>query len=337
MSLLSLIVACVIVVAMIAYILTGGADFGGGILELFARGPRADRQREALHRAIAPIWEANHVWLIVAIVLVFVAFPRAFAALMTALHLPMTLMLFGIVLRGSAFAFRSYSAGDDAIEAGSAKVFSVASTATPVMLGVVAGAVAAGGVRMGADGLVETDFVSAWLAPFPFAIGLFTLAICAFLAAVYMTVETDGELAEDFRRRALASAVAVGATALVSILLARQGAPIIWEGLTSRSWSIPFHVVTGVFAVGTIAAVWRRRFRLARALAIVQTALIVGGWALAQYPHVVYPDLTIAATAASDAVLFPVVIALAAGFVVLIPSFYYLYSVFKGSPTEAPS
>ncbi len=333
---LSLIVAGVVVVALIAYIVTGGADFGGGILELFARGPHADRQRKALHEAIAPIWEANHVWLIVALVLLFVAFPKAFAAILTALHIPLSLMLVGIVLRGSAFAFRSYAAGDDAIEAGSAKVFSVASVATPVMLGVVAGAVASGTLEIGPNGVVQTDFISAWLAPFPFAIGLFTLAICTFLAAVYMTVETDGELAEEFRFSALVSAVAVGATALASIVLSREGAPVIWQGLTSHSWSVPFHVLTGVFAAGTIASLWHRRFQLARGLAVVQTALIVVGWAMAQYPHVVYPDLTIASTAAPDSVLLPVVIALGAGFVVLIPSFYYLYRVFKGpfAPTS---
>jgi cytochrome d ubiquinol oxidase subunit II len=328
---LATLVAAVIVIAMIVYVASGGADFGGGIWDLLATGPRADKQRELLWKAIAPIWEANHVWLIVALVLMFVGFPKAFSAILTALHIPVTIMLVGIVLRGSAFAFRSYSAGDTNIERRSATIFAVSSVATPVMLGVVAGAIATGDITIGAEGMVQTDFVSAWLAPFPFAIGLFTLALCAFLSAVYMTVEVkdDEELREDFRTRALWSAVAVGATALLSLILSREGAPLIWKGLLATGWALPFHIATGLAAIGTIWAVWTRRFRPARLLAIAQTAMIIAGWGLAQYPYIVPPDLTVAATAAPDSVLWPVTLALAAGAVLLVPSFWYLYRVFK--------
>src|SRR5881396_2893150 len=102
---LEVIVAMFILSSLIIYALMGGADFGGGIWNLLAFGLRARRQREAIAEAIGPIWEANHVWLILVIVLLFTGFPASFARLMTVLHVPLTLMLFGIVLRGSAFTF----------------------------------------------------------------------------------------------------------------------------------------------------------------------------------------------------------------------------------------
>lgn len=334
---LEYIVAAVIVFALIVYLLSGGADFGGGIWHLLARGERKSDQRDALSHAIAPIWEANHVWLILVIVLLFVCFPRAFAVTMTALHIPLTLMLIGIVLRGSAFAFQSYSAGAKRIEQRSKTVFAIASAVTPFLLGVCAGAVAAGEIRLLEDGVVDTDFFSEWLSPFPFAIGALTLALCAFLAAVYMTVEADEDaLRDDFRIRGIWSALVVGVFALIAIVLAASDAELIWTELTGAGWAIPFQIITGLAAVGAIYGLWTRRYRLARVAAAAQVALIVLGWALAQYPYLVYPDLTIADTAAEDAILRPVLIALAVGMVLLVPAFLYLYRVFKGEKNIHP-
>ncbi|MDD9975280.1 MAG: cytochrome d ubiquinol oxidase subunit II, partial [Candidatus Poribacteria bacterium] len=240
-------IACVMLISLIIYMLTGGADFGGGIWDLFATGRRAKAQRSLIAHAIAPIWEANHVWLIVIVVLLFVAFPVAFAAISTALHVPLTLMLIGIVLRGTAFVFRTYDVQSDTIHRRWSRLFAIASAITPVMLGVTLGAVASGTIHVDVEnGQVETDFISAWFAPFPFAIGFFTLTLCALLAAVYLTLETeDTELREDFRRRALLSAVSVGVMAGLSFILSAEGAPTIRRGLGSAVWSIPFHILTG--------------------------------------------------------------------------------------------
>jgi cytochrome bd ubiquinol oxidase subunit II len=328
---LSLAVAAVVLVAMIAYVTSGGADFGGGIWELFATGPRASRQRNALRDAIAPIWEAHHVWLIVVVVVMFVCFPRAFSAIMVALHVPITLMLFGVVLRGSAFAFRSYAAGDERLAGRWARIFVVSSTVTPFMLGVVAGAIAGGELRISsATGEVVTDYFSAWVSPFPMAIGLLLTAICAYLAAVYMAVETpEPELAEDFRLRGLIAGVAVGAFALLGVVVAYVDAMPLFERLVLAPWAPGFHVVTGAIATAALVGLWRRRYRIAQLLAIVQTALILVGWALAQYPYVIAPDLTIEAAAAQREVLVAVLWVLGLGALLLVPSFAYLYVIFK--------
>lgn len=336
---LELCVAGVMLISLIIYVLTGGADFGGGIWDLFATGPRTKAQRTLITQAIAPIWEANHVWLIVIVVLLFVAFPVAFAAISTALHIPLTLMLIGIVLRGSAFVFRTYDVQSDTTHRRWSRVFAIASVITPVMLGITLGAVASGTIHVDVEsGQVETDFISAWLAPFPFAIGFFTLTLCALLAAVYLTLETeDPELQEDFRRRALIAALSVGAMAGLSFILSADGAPTIRRGLGSASWSIPFQVLTGVVALWAIWTIWKRQFRLARLLVPIQVTLIIFGWGLAQYPYLVTPDLTFSNTAAPDTVLRPVLIVLSVGIVLLVPAFWYLYTVFKGASPRTVS
>ena len=331
-----LMLAGVLMAALVLYALGGGADFGGGVWDLLASGPRAGTQRQAIERAIGPIWEANHVWLILVMVVLFVAFPPAFAALGTALHIPLALMLIGIVLRGSAFAFRSYGAVDDAEASRWGRVFAVASLVTPVTLGLSVGAVASGRLRM-ANGRVVTDFVSGWLAPFPFALGGFTLLLFAFLAASYLTMESqDHALQDDFRRRALASGVLTGVLAFVCLGLAREGAPLVFEGLTRHAWSWAFQITTGLTALGALTALWKRRFALARALAIAQTTLILLGWGLAQFPYVIPPDLSFAAAAAPPQVLWTAVMVLGLGMLVLLPSLRYLFRVFKGRAVSAP-
>ncbi len=325
-----LMLAGVLMAALVIYALGAGADFGGGVWDLLARGPRAKTQRELVERAIGPIWEANHVWLILVIVLLFVAFPPAFAALGTALHIPLALMLIGIVLRGSAFAFRSYGGAGDREASRWGRVFAVASLVTPVTLGLSVGAVASGRMRITNERVI-TDFFSEWLAAFPFALGAFTLSLFAFLAASYLTLETaDPALQDDFRLRALLSGALTGVLAFACLGLAREGAPLVFEGLTGRVWSWPFQITTGLTAVGALVALALRRFVWSRRLAIAQTALILLGWGLAQFPYLIPPDLTFAQAAAPPQVLRPMLIVLVLGMLVLVPSLVYLFRVFKG-------
>jgi cytochrome d ubiquinol oxidase subunit II len=321
-----------LLVALVLYAVLGGADYGGGVWDLLASGPRAGEQRRLIEGAIGPVWEANHVWLIFMIVLLFTAFPHAFAALSTALHIPLTLMLLGIVLRGTSFTFRQYHRQDDPVQQRWGRLFAISSVFTPVMLGICIGAISTGSIRV-QDGTVTSGFLRPWLGLFPFAVGLFAVALFAFLAAGYLTVEaTDEALREDFRRRALAAAVATGALALTVYLLSYETAPLVRVGLTHRPWSWPLHIITGLFALGTIGALWRRRFQLARVLAVGQIGLILGGWALSLYPFLVPPDISIIQAAAPLSVLRPVLWGTALGLLILAPSFLYLFRVFKGGP-----
>ncbi len=333
---LSDLIGFVIIVSLVLYALGAGADFGGGVWDLSASGPRARQQRELIAHAIGPIWEANHVWLILVIVLLFVAFPPAFAAMSIALHIPLAVMLVGIVLRGSAFVFRSYDVQTDDVQTRWSRLFAVGSIVSPIMLGVCVGAIASGSIRVHVEtGAVETNFISQWLGAFPFAIGCWTLALFAFLAAVYLTNETeDPELREDFRRRALVAGFAVALLALVSFILAERGAPLVRHGLSKEWWSIPFQIATGLISVSALAAVWKRRYRLARLLAMAQISFIIAGWGLAQFPFVIGPDLTFTNSAAPDSVLRALTQALVAGAILLFPSLWYLYRIFKNPAAE---
>jgi len=329
------ILAALVALSLNAYVLFGGADFGGGVWDLFATGPRQARQREVISHAIGPIWEANHVWLILAIVLTFTCFPPVFARLGTVLHIPLTLMLVGIVLRGSAFTFRTYDDEHDAVQRRWGRIFSGASIVTPVLLGVTIGAVATGAVGpLPASGPFADRFVHPWLTPFSFAVGLLALALFAHLAAVFLTLETrDPDLVGDFRVRALWSGGAVFLAALGALLIAPAHAPLVGVGLLASRWSLPFHVATGAAAVATLAALWWRRYHLARVAVGAQVSLIVWGWAVAQYPYLVPPDLTVKSAAAPEATLRLMLIALGLGTAVLLPSLLYLFRVFKAAPS----
>ena len=254
-------------------------------------------------------------------VLLFVCFPPAFARLSVTLHIPLTLMLVGIVLRGSAFTFRTYDSQTRRRAARWGLLFSWASLVTPVLLGVVAGPIAAGDVAARPSGTFVEAYVRPWLQPFPLAIGALALSLCAYLAAVYLTMETDDpDLQDDFRVRAFGAGIGVFVAAMVALVLARRHVPLVWQGLTASAWAPGYQVVVGGLALLTFTALWQRRFRLARVAAPIQAVLILGGWALCQYPYLLPPDLTITGAAAPDVTLELVLGALALGFVVLVPS-----------------
>jgi cytochrome d ubiquinol oxidase subunit II len=328
------VLAALLALSLNAYVLFGGADFGGGVWDMLASGPRRERQREVIAHALGPIWEANHVWLILAIVLSFTCFPPVYSRLGTVLHIPLTLMLVGIVLRGSAFTFRTYDSQHDTAQRRWGRVFASASVITPVLLGVSIGAVASGRV-MRTNGTFVQQFVEPWLTPFAFSVGLLALALFAFLAAVFLTLEShDRELCEDFRRRALAAGVAVFFASVLVLVLSHDAAPLVRTGLISSPWALPLHLATGVTAIAVLAALWLRRYHLARIGVALQVSLIFWGWAMAQYPLLIPPDLTVELAAAPATTLRLVLIGLAVGGAILLPSLWYLFQIFKTVPAD---
>ena len=325
-----LIVAGFMFVALIFYAVTGDADYGGGMWDLLATGPRANAQRDAIARAIGPIWEADHVWLILIIVILFTGFPPAFAGMMTALNIPFTLMLIGIVLRGSAFIFRKYDVKSEAVKQRWSILFGAASFFTPFIQGLVLGALSTGQIRI-VDGRVVSGFFAGWLTPFALACGLFALVLFAFLAATYLTADpsTERHVQNDFRLRSLWSGAVLAPIAFVVFITAKEGAPAMYHGLTQ--WWAPLLIGTTLaFAIAAWVSLWLRRFALARIAAIAEVTLILGGWSLAQYPRLITPDITIFNAAAPEITLRLLTYALAAGAVVLFPSLFFLFRVFKG-------
>jgi NADH dehydrogenase len=327
-SLPVLFVAAVLLISLTIYVLTGGADYGGGVWDLLATGPRKLQQRQLIARAIGPIWEADHVWLILIVVILFTGFPAAFAAIMTALNVPITLMLVGIVLRGSAFSFRSYGSGDSHARREWGRIFAIASLITPALLGITIGAIASGRVPKSPHQL--SDFVMPWLTPFCLSVGAFAVVMFAYLSATYAAYEAeDPELRDDFRLRAIAGGIGAGVMAVVVLLLSIDGAPRIWQGLTERVWMWPLFWITAVLALTALYGLWTRRYQFARFLAAGEVTLILWGWAFAQFPYLVVPDLTLYEAAAPRITMELLSLALIAGSLLLLPSYKYLLDVFK--------
>ena len=327
----SFLLALVMIAALTAYVLLAGADFGGGVWDLLASGPTARAQRDTIAHAIAPVWEANHVWLIFVVTVLFNAFPPVFARVSIGLHIPLSLMLLGIVLRGSAFVFRAYGVTADrkaeTTTAAWGRIFAVASLVTPLVIGATVGAITQGRLHGGGETFAAT-YIAPWTTAFAIAVGAFALSVFAYLAAVYLTLEArDVEVAEAFRSRALASGVVVGAMALAVFVLSGN-APHVRAALSASAWAASLHVATGGCALSAFWLLWTRHYWWARAAAAAQVSLIVWGWALAQYPYLVRPDLTIAATAAPRSVLIVLLWILAAGALILLPSLWYLFRIF---------
>jgi len=275
-------------------------------------------------------------------VMLFTAFPVAFGVLSTVLHLPLTVMLLGIVLRGSAFVFRSYGSKDHTTRHRWGAAFASASVITPIVLGMIVGAVASGrvgvaGARVEAASFSEI-YIAPWFGAFPLAVGFFALSLFAMLAAVYLTIEArDEDLRGDFRTRALAAAGAVFVFALLALILAQGSAPRVARGISGSAWSWVLHFCTGTSAIVAIASLWTRRYRLARVAAGAQVSFILWGWALSQFPYIVPETLTIRAAAAPTITLELLLGGLAVGALVLIPSLRYLFKTFAGKATTLSS
>ncbi len=313
---------------VVLYGVLGGADFGGGIWDLFAGGPRRNEQRAVIARAMGPVWEANHVWLIFVIVLLFSAFPPAFANLSIGLFGVFHFVLVGITLRGAAFVFRgSKVAARQATHWGT--LFGVASIFTPVLLGMAIGAISSGNLRV-IEGQVQSEGPTPWFTPLALVIGGLALALCAYLAAVYLTNESAGELQEDFRGHALLAGTFVVGLAIVVLPLCYFEAPHLWNGLLSTR-AAPVLVVGLLSALLSGWALLRRQFRLARIATIGQVACLLLGWGLAQYPYLIYPDVTLQATAAPAPTLRFILYSLPAGAALLVPSLWLLFRVFKSA------
>jgi cytochrome d ubiquinol oxidase subunit II len=321
-------------VGLIAYGLFGGADFGAGIWDLLAGGTRRGaRQRELIERSIAPVWEANHVWLIFVLVILWTAFPSAFAAVVTTLYIPLTLAAFGMIARGSAFAFRKSitTLGMRRFLGGG---FALSSLMTPYFLGAVVGGVASGRVP---PGIAAGDVLSSWINPTSALGGVLAVLVCAYLAAVFLCADARREGAEDlasqFRLRALVTAGITGAAGIAGLFVLRADAPMLYEELTGRA--LPVVAISVVAGLTALVLLWTRRYVPARAASGLAVTAILAGWAVAQYPYVLLPDLTIGEAAAGRATLVAMLVALVVGAVLLLPALAYLYLLFQRSPESA--
>jgi cytochrome d ubiquinol oxidase subunit II len=320
-------------VGLIAYGLFGGADFGAGIWDLLAGGSkRGTRQRDLIEHSIGPVWEANHVWLIFVLVVLWTGFSGAFAAVVTTLYIPLTLAAFGMIARGAAFAFRK-SITTLPMRRFLGAAFALSSLVTPYFLGAVVGGVASGRVP---PGIAQGDVITSWVNPTSVLGGVMAVLVCAYLSAVFLCGDARREgahdLADQFRARALGTAAVTGAAGFVGLVVLRVDAPSLWDGLTGRA--LPVIALSVVSGVAAVVFLWQRRYLPARLASALAVTMILVGWAVAQYPYILVPEVTIEEAATGRATLVATLVALSVGAVILVPSLVYLYVLFQRPPPE---
>jgi len=312
-------------VGLAAYAVLGGADFGAAFWQLGARGEQGGTLREHAYRAMGPVWEANHVWLIFVLVICWTAYPEVFASIFSTLTVPLFIAAIGIILRGTAYAIHAGTAREIERRAVD-RIFSISSVLTPFALGTVVGAIASGRVPVGN---AQGDLVSSWLNASSFVIGFLAVATGAYVAAVYLA--GDGaragreDLASAFRTRALGAGVITGAIALVALIVVHtDGGPV---GERLLEWPAIFAVASSAAAgLFTLELARRSRFEAARYGASAAVAFVILGWALAQRPELL-PGLTVDEAAAGRTVLLATVVGVAIGALVLIPSLLLLFGL----------
>lgn len=324
--------AILLFIGVTLYSVLGGADFGAGCWDLVAGGARRGaRPRALIDHSIGPVWEANHVWLIFVLVILWTAFPQAFASVFVTLFVPLSLAALGIVLRGSGFAFR-HAVVRTSRQRLFGATFALSSVIVPFCMGAVAGAIASGRVPASGAG----DPWGSWLNPTSMLGGVLAVVTCAYIAAVYLTGDAqsagDSELHTYFRRRALGTGVVAGAVALAGIAVLHSDAPYLFGNVTSRA--LPLVVVSAVAGLSAMAFLLRHHGDPARVAAALAVATVIWGWAVAQWPYMFATSLTIDAAAAPSTTLVTMFVVAAMAGALVLPSLGLLLYLSKRQVLE---
>jgi len=310
-----------------AYGLLAGADFGAGFWDLTAGGARrGGGVRGMVKRSMSPVWEANHVWLIFVLVIFWTAFPKAFGSVTSTLYVPLFGAVVGIVLRGTAFALRGEAATIGETRALGA-VFALSSVVTPFFMGTALGGIASGRVPVGN---AAGDPISSWVNPTSLLVGALAVATGAYLSAVFLTGDSHRaelpDMVAAFRRRAFGAGAVAGLLTLGGLAVLNSDAPRLFDGLTSGA-GLAAAIVSGLAGAATLALLWLGRFFLARFTAALAVVGVTAGWAFAQRPDLLPGALTLDQAAAGDATLTALLVTVAGGMVLLVPSLWLLYAL----------
>lgn len=324
--------------SVLLYVLMGGADFGAGVLEFFSSPKNKDKTRKVMYRAIGPIWEANHMWLIIAVVILFVGFPVIYSTLSIHLHIPLTLMLLGIITRGTAFTFRNYDAVRDKMQVVYSKTFMYSSVITPLFLGIIAGSVVSGKIDTRADHFLEA-YIFNWLDLFPIAVGIFTLAICGFLAAIFIIGETK---TKEEKQRFIIKAKQMSIAAIAAAIFVLLAAEVEKIPLAKWLFGNPVSAACVTLAMALLLWMWylllRQKTGLLRIIAGAQITLLLVAITFEHYPVLVNlkngDGLSLLEHRAHDKTIKSLAIALLSGSVFILPALFYLLYSFSNNKTQ---
>lgn len=320
------VLAVVLLAGIVLYAVFAGADFGAGFWDLFAGGPkRGEKPRQVIEESIGPVWEANHVWLIFCLVVVWTAFPEVYASITLTLFVPLSLAAVGIVLRGAGFAFRKVVVTTRYRRIfGSA--FALSSLIVPFFMGTIVGAIASGRIPAGGT---TGDLWGSWLNPTSLVGGVLAIVVCAYLSAVFLVSDahrlSDQRLVEYFRRRAIGAAIATGVIATGGIFILRNDNRFLIDRLLGQA--LPVVLASMVLGVVGLVLLVRGEATWARFVAVGAVGSIVAAWGVAQYPYILAETLKIEAAAAPASTLWAVLIVFFVAVIVLVPSIGLLYTL----------
>lgn len=325
------IIIIVLGIAFVFYTLLGGADFGAGIIEVFT----GEKGEKAISKAIAPVWEANHVWLILVIVIIFMGFPKVYTVLSTALHIPLFIMLLGIIFRGTAFTFRYYDVDKDHTHYYYTHIFRINSILTPFFLGVTLGAMMLGRISTDYEASFVQIFIAPWANAFSFMLGLFTVLLFGYISSAFLTSETS--LTKEERRTYATYCQRFLIALVISGPLFFVTAEIYKHNFVHDFFNSTLSIVCIALATVFLPLVWitlnQQKALLTRLLTGIQVTAIIGGWLAIQFPVIVNlqgaEDLTFYNTMANPATLRALLWALIVGILLIFPSLFYLFKVFK--------
>lgn len=327
--------------AILLYLLLGGADFGAGIIELFTSADNKKVTRKTMYRAIGPVWEANHMWLIITIVILFVGFPAIYSTMSVYLHIPLVLMLLGIIARGTAFTFRHYDAVVDEMQVLYNRIFVYSSFLTPLFLGIIAGSAVSGHIDPNAQDFLSA-YVFSWLDWFPVSVGLFTVAICGFLAAIYLVGETDNiaDRMRFIRKSKQMSIAAVICGAVVFTVAYMEGIPLL-------SWIFGNAAGLAAIIAATISLVilWyllsKEKSGMLRILAGFQITMILFAATVHHFPKIVVLKggsyLSLLEHSGNEKAISMLALALLLGSIFILPALFYLIYSFQKNTHEPRS
>jgi cytochrome d ubiquinol oxidase subunit II len=322
---MSVLAAAVLFTGVVVYAVLGGADYGAGFWDLTAGGTRrGQRPRHLIDQSLAPVWEANHVWLIFCLVMLWTGFPQVFTAIMTTLYIPLGLAALGIVVRGSGFAFRKVLTRT-AHQRAAGAAFATSSVVAPFFLGTVAGGIGSGRVPATGYG----DPLRSWVNPTSVMAGMLAVAVCAFIAALFLTAEArhlhDAELTAWFLRRSRWIAVVAGLSALGGLFVLRQDAPWLFQGLLTRG--LPLVLLSAVSGLATLLLVERAPVRALQLLAVLPAGALVLGWGVAQYPDMLATSAILQQVAAPTPTLWALTLVAAGALLLIVPSLALLLTL----------
>ncbi len=337
-----LIIIFFLATSLLFYVLFGGADFGAGVLELFLGKKRRQEQQRLISHAMAPVWEANHVWLVLAVVILFTGFPSLYTTFATYLHLPLIAMLIGIVGRGCAFTFRHYDVTTADTRRIYTKVFSYSSLWTSFFLGVVVGAVILGKINPDGESYFEL-YLQPWIQPFCVILGIFTVVLFALLAAVYLVGEArDEELQRIFLLRARYFAIILVLLGPCVFFGAELGGLPLAKNFLHNKVSMACFFAASI----CLFPFWRdlkKRHRVLRVriFGVAIVSLVIFGWFAVQYPvalryyhHGELIEVSFLEAAAPEETLRALQNALLVGVVLIFPALAYLFKIFKWETVE---